>query len=176
LILGVGSLTVFKDFPTLIRAFAIVRSRRPCRLAILGEGNDRAELEALVASLGLQADTYMPGFVDNPFAWMRRADVAVCSSLTEGCPNALMQALACGTAVVSTDCAGGCSEILEGGRWGRLVPVGDARAMADSIETTMNSGERADVRARAADFAIGAIAQSYLRQLNPDAAQPIGER
>lgn len=176
LILGVGSLAVLKDFPTLLRAFSLVRSKRECRLAILGEGPDRRDLEGLVAELGLQKDVYLPGFVDNPFAWMRRAEVVVCSSLTEGCPNALMQALACGTAVVSTDCVGGCSEILEGGRWGRLVPIGDAEAMAASIMATMDCADRADVRRRAADFAIAGVARAYLQQLIPDFAVRIGER
>jgi glycosyltransferase involved in cell wall biosynthesis len=176
LILGVGSLTVLKDFPTLIRAFSIVRTRRECRLAILGEGPERGGLEELVAKLGLQKDVDLPGFVDNPFAWMRRAEVVVCSSLTEGCPNALMQALACGTAVVSTECVGGCSEILEGGRWGRLVPIGDAQAMADSILATMNGGERVDVGKRAANFAIEGVARTYLQQLIPDFGSPAVER
>jgi glycosyltransferase involved in cell wall biosynthesis len=176
LILGVGSLTVLKDFPTLIRAFSIVRARRECRLAILGEGPERAGLEELVAKLGLQKDVDLPGFVDNPFAWMRCAEVVVCSSLTEGCPNALMQALACGTAVVSTECVGGCSEILEGGRWGRLVPIGDAQAMAESILATMNGGARVDVGKRAADFAIEEVARTYLRQLIPDFGFPAVER
>jgi glycosyltransferase involved in cell wall biosynthesis len=170
LVLGVGSLAAIKDFPTLIRAFSVVRSERPCRLAILGEGAERGSLERLVQELGLQKDVCLPGFVANPFAWMRAARVAVTSSLTEGCPNALMQALACGTAVVSTDCVGGCSEVLEGGRWGRLVPVGDARAMASEISKAMEGGGHEDGRARAADFAIKGIARAYLAQLIPDFA------
>jgi glycosyltransferase involved in cell wall biosynthesis len=176
LILGVGSLTALKDFPTLIRAFSIVRLQRECRLTILGEGPERRNLESLVTELGLRKDVYLPGFVNNPFAWMRMAEVVVGSSLTEGCPNALMQALACGAAVVSTDCVGGCSEILEGGRWGRLVPVGDAQAMAASILTSMNRADRIDVRTRAADFAITKIARSYLELVIPEFALPIGER
>lgn len=175
LILGVGSLAPLKDFPTLIRAFAIVRTARECRLAILGEGPDRRDLERLAASLGLQKDVHFPGFVDNPFAWMRLAQVVVGSSLTEGCPNALMQALAVGTAVVSTDCAGGCSEILEGGRWGRLVPIRDAQAMAAAILATMDGAQHADVSRRAADFAIADIARSYLRELLTDSALPAVE-
>jgi glycosyltransferase involved in cell wall biosynthesis len=176
LILGVGSLAVLKDFPTLIRAFSIVRSERECRLAILGEGPDRRDLEGLVADLGLQKDVYLPGFVNNPFAWMRAANVMVGSSLTEGCPNALMQALACEAAVVSTDCVGGCSEILEGGRWGRLVPIKDARAMAAAILATMDRTSAVDTKRRAADFAIREIARTYLRQLMPDFPFPTAER
>ena len=172
LILGVGSLTALKDFPTLIRAFSIVRSNRECRLAILGEGPNLRELQDLAVELHVQKDVLLPGFVNNPFAWMRRAKVLVTSSMTEGCPNALMQALACGTAVVSTDCAGGCSEILEGGRWGRMVPVGDFQAMATAILATMDCERPVDVRKRASDFAIRAIARKYLQVMLPHPAQP----
>jgi glycosyltransferase involved in cell wall biosynthesis len=176
LILSVGRLTALKDFPTLIRAFAIVRSARECRLAILGEGGDRRKLEALVAELGLREDVCFPGFVKNPFAWMRVAKLLVCSSLTEGCPNALMQALACGTPVVSTDCVGGCAEILEGGRWGRLVPIRDAPAMAAAITASMDGDTATDVKRRAADFAIDAVARTYLSQLIPDLSMPAAGR
>ncbi len=168
IVLGVGSLAVLKDFPTLIRAFSIVRSKRDCRLVILGEGLDRAKLEMLIDQLGLQRDVYLPGFVSNPFAWMQHAAVFVSSSLTEGCPNALMQALACGTPALSTDCPGGSAEILEDGRWGRLVPVGEPEAMAAAILTTLASTTRPNVRKRANDFALNKIAQEYLRILLPD--------
>jgi glycosyltransferase involved in cell wall biosynthesis len=176
LILGVGRLDVLKDFPTLLRAFSIVRSKRACRLAILGEGAGRRDLECLADQLQLRKDVHMPGFIDNPFAWMRAANVVVSSSLTEGCPNAVMQALACGTAVVSTDSVGGCSEILEGGRWGRLVRVKDAQAMADSILAAIDGVQRVDVRARAADFALNGVARSYLQQLIPGFAPAAAER
>ena len=99
---------------------------------------------------------------------MRRAGVFVSSSLTEGCPNALMQALACGTPAVSTDCTGGSAEILEGGKWGRLVPVGGHEAMAAAILTTLDSAVRPDVRQRASDFAPDRIAGEYLRVLLPE--------
>lgn len=168
IVLGVGSLTVLKDFPTLIRAFSVVRSKRDCRLVILGEGPERAKLEMLIRQLGLQRDVYLPGFVSNPFAWMRRAGVFVSSSLTEGCPNALMQALACGTPALSTDCPGGSAEILEGGRWGRLVPVGKPEVMAAEILSALASTTHPDVRKRANDFALNKIAQEYLRILLPD--------
>jgi glycosyltransferase involved in cell wall biosynthesis len=98
---------------------------------------------------------------------MRVAEVVAVSSLTEGCPNALMQALACGTAVVSTDCAGGCSEILAGGLWGRLVPIRDAPAMAGAIIATLDRKNPVDVKKRAVDFAIKEIARNYLQQLIP---------
>lgn len=167
LILGVGSLTPVKDFETLVRAFSIVRSRRACRLAILGEGPLRPRLESLLRELGLEHEATLPGFVANPFAWMSRAGVFVSSSLTEGCPNALMQALACGAPVVSTDGPGGSAEILQGGRWGRLVPVGDSNAMADAIEAVLCAQERPRGKDRASHFALDRIAQHYLQILVP---------
>jgi glycosyltransferase involved in cell wall biosynthesis len=167
IVLGVGSLAALKDFPTLINAFSIVRSKRECRLVILGDGPDRGKLESLIHQLGLQRDVYLPGFVGNPFAWMRHAAVFVSSSLTEGCPNALMQALACGTPVISTDCVGGSAEILEQGKWGRLVSVGDSIGMAESILATFDSTHHPDVRQRAKDFAVKEIAAQYLRVLFP---------
>ena len=132
-VLGVGKLKIQKDFPTLLRAFAQVRNRRPARLIILGEGGGAAELMALAANLGIGGDVDFCGQVQNPFAFYRRAAVFVLSSRWEGLPNALIEAMACGCAVVSTDCPSGPREILEGGRYGALVPVGDAEAMAAAI-------------------------------------------
>jgi len=167
LLLGVGRLDVLKDFPTLIRAFSIVLSQRECRLVILGEGPDRASLEHLIHSLELQRNVFLAGFVKNPFAWMGCARVVVSSSLTEGCPNAIMQALACGTPVVSTDCEGGTAEILENGKWGKLVAVGDPTAMADAILETLDEIEQPDVRSRANDFAVDRISREYLQVMLP---------
>ncbi|HVC02267.1 MAG TPA: glycosyltransferase [Steroidobacteraceae bacterium] len=167
LILGVGSLTALKDFPTLIRAFAKVRTTDACRLAILGEGPDRRKLENLVAELALERHVHLPGFVRNPFAWMHRAAVLVSSSLTEGCPNVVMQALACGTPVVCTDCNGGSAEILEGGKWGALVPIRDPTTMAAAIVKSMHHEAGVDGRRRAADFSIDEVARAFVRELLP---------
>ena len=132
-LLGVGRLAPEKDFATLIRAFARVQRHRPARLMILGEGSERGSLEALVAALGLEDSVSLPGFAINPFAYMTRAGVFVLSSLSEGSPGALIQALACGAPVVATDCQNGPREILDGGRYGRLVPVGDVPALAEAV-------------------------------------------
>jgi len=132
-VLGVGRLTQQKDFRTLIRAFAGVRRRRPARLIILGEGNERPGLEALAEELGVRADVSLPGFRDDAMAYMARSDLFVLSSVFEGLPTVLIEALAAGTRVVSTDCPSGPREILQDGVLGALVPVGDARAMAEAM-------------------------------------------
>lgn len=165
-ILGVGRLTEQKDFPTLIRAFALVRAQRPVRLMILGEGKDRPKLEALVRELGLQDDVALPGFVPNPFAYMVRAAVFVLSSRWEGLPTVLIEALACGTPVVSTDCPSGPREILEDGKWGRLVPVGDVDALADAIRMTLDAPDCLDAKARVGEFDAEKVVDDYLKVLS----------
>lgn len=132
-VLTVGRLTAQKSQETLIRAFARVREKINARLLILGEGEKRIELEALISRLGLAADVSLPGFKENPFAYMARAWLFVLPSAWEGLPGVLIQALGCGCPVVSTDCPSGPREILQDGRLGRLVPVGDDTAMAEAI-------------------------------------------
>jgi glycosyltransferase involved in cell wall biosynthesis len=132
-VLGVGRLTQQKDFPTLIRAFALVRKERPARLMILGEGEERPKLEALVRELRLEEDVALPGFVDNPYKYMKRAAVFVLSSRWEGFGIVLVEAMALGTPVVATDCPSGPAEILENGKWGHLVPVGEPLHLARAI-------------------------------------------
>lgn len=139
-VLGVGRMTRQKDFPTLIEAFAQVRAARPARLIILGEGDDRPALEAQIARLGLSEDVSLPGFVANPYACMRAAAVFALSSRWEGLPTVLIEALYCGAALVSTDCPSGPSEILQGGQYGRLVPMGDAPALAQAILAALAEG------------------------------------
>lgn len=164
-VVGVGRLTAQKDFATLLRAFALLRADRPCRLAILGVGDERAALSALVAELGLQDAVALPGFVDNPYAWMRGAALFVLSSAWEGLPTVLIEAMACGTPVVSTDCPSGPAEILEGGRWGRLVPVGDAAALARAMAAALDDSAPPAVAVRAADFSAERAVEAYLRVL-----------
>lgn len=173
-ILGVGRLTPQKDFASLIRAFAAVRKARLCRLVILGEGELRSELESLVRELGLNDDVLMPGFDNNPFAWMSRSAVFVFSSIFEGLGGALIQAMACGTPVVSTDCPSGPAEILEDGRWGRLVPVGDVQALAQAIMLTIEADSHPDVRLRAAFFSDKRSVDDYLDVCFPDDAVNAG--
>lgn len=135
-VLGVGRLVGQKDFPTLIRAFAQVRQVRPSRLMILGgNAGSRPVLKALVQELGLESDVAMPGFVDNPYAYMAQAAVFALSSRWEGFGNVIVEAMAVGTPVVSTDCESGPAEILDHGKYGLLVPVGDSQALAAAIST-----------------------------------------
>ncbi len=137
-VLGVGRLTAQKDFALLLRVFARLRARRPARLVILGEGPDRAALAALAADLGIAEAVDMPGFVDNPYAYMARASVFALSSRWEGLPTVLIEALACGAKIVSTDCPSGPREILEGGRLGRLVPPGEEDAFLAALEAALD--------------------------------------
>lgn len=179
-ILGVGGLKTDKDFPTLLRAFAKVREgrgssadhpARPVRLVILGDGTERQRLEALVSELGLAGDVSLPGFVKNPYAYMRRSSVFVLSSISEGLPGVLLEALACGCPVVSTDCQSGPREILENGRWGELVPVGDAEGLAAAIGRTLEGPLPSEpLKSRAAFFAVGKAVEQYHDVLLPSAS------
>lgn len=163
LVLGVGRLTPQKDFATLIRAFRQVRERHVARLLILGEGEQRGMLERLVAELGLEEDVALPGFVENPFAYMTRASVFVLSSLFEGLPNAMVQAFALGTPIVATDCQSGPREILQGGRFGTLVPVGDETAMASAIVGQISGGrEGAATKSASLRFHVRKVTEDYL--------------
>jgi glycosyltransferase involved in cell wall biosynthesis len=135
---AMGRLVPQKDFCVLLDAFARVRARRDLRLVILGEGALRESLAQQAKEAGVADDLDMPGYVHNPAPYLARADLFVLSSRWEGLPGALIQALACGTQVVATDCESGPREILEGGRFGRLVPVGDATAMAGAIEGALD--------------------------------------
>ncbi|MDI5934353.1 glycosyltransferase [Halomonas kalidii] len=137
-VLGVGRLSPQKDFSTLLKAFAIQRRHQLARLVILGEGEERSRLLTLARELGIEEDLWMPGFVDNPYKFMSRASVFALSSAWEGLPTVLIEVLACGTPVVATNCPSGPQEILEGGRWGRLVPVGDAAALGRELVEAIN--------------------------------------
>lgn len=164
IVLGAGRLEKQKDFSTLIMAFDFVRKVRPARLIMLGEGGERPQLENLVIELGLTDLVRLPGFTINPYAYMARASVFVLSSRHEGFANVLLEALACGTPVVSTDCPSGPREILERGRYGRLVPVGDADALARAmIKTLDNPPPPESLKERAREFSIEACADSYLK-------------
>lgn len=162
-ILGVGRLQVQKDFATLLRAFALVRKRKTARLVILGEGSERANLEKLAVKLGIKSDLYLAGFVDNPFKYMANASQVVLSSKYEGLPGVLIQAMAVGCPVVSTDCPGGSADILENGKYGPLVPVGDAQALSEAMLAQLQNPQSADsLKDRAEDFSVDRAVDTYL--------------
>jgi glycosyltransferase involved in cell wall biosynthesis len=163
LILSVGELSGRKDFETLIRAFALVRRQRPCRLMILGRGGARDRLLALAQGLGVAGDLELPGFVPQPYAYLAHADLFAFSSRREGLPLALVEALAVGTPVVSTDCPSGPREVLEGGRFGPLVPVGDHQALAEAMAATLDSPlPRERLRLAARPYEIESATDAYL--------------
>lgn len=163
-ILGAGGLRLQKNFPLLIRAFARVRSNRPCRLMILGDGRQRARLEGLARQLGIGEDVALPGFVNNPYAYMAQARLFVLSSYWEGSPNVLAECLAVGTPVVSTDCPSGPREILQGGRFGSLVPVDDEDALTEAMITTLDRPLPAEqLRSAVVDYTLERSAKRYLQ-------------
>ncbi len=162
-ILGAGRLVRQKNFDLLIRAFKIALQDRELRLIILGEGKDRPKLEALVRALGIEDRVDLPGFVENPLAYMARADIFCLSSRFEGLPGVLIEAMATGCPVVSTESPGGASEILDNGRYGLLVPTEDEQALSDAmlkaLDTEWNSEE---LKRRAAIFSVDRAAEEYL--------------
>lgn len=162
-ILAAGRFGLQKDFPTLLEAFRRIAPDCDARLVILGEGSGRQALAARATALGLGDRVLMPGYVDNPLAWMCRARLFVLSSLWEGLPGVLVEALACGLPVVSTACPSGPAEILEDGAHGTLVPVGDAEAMGRAILATLAARPEPErLRARAEHFALAPAIKAYL--------------
>lgn len=143
-VMGLGRLTAQKDFETLVRAFAQAQRPENARLVIFGEGEDRTQLEDLVFDLGLSDLVDLPGYTNEPYAHLANASLFVLSSAWEGLPTVLIEALALGCPVVSTDCPTGPSEILQNGRYGVLVPVGDVDVLSREMSAFF-SGERHEV-------------------------------
>ena len=159
-ILGAGRLAPQKDFPTLIEAFRRVSAARACRLVILGEGPLRPQLEGRVRALGIEDGVSLPGWTENPYAFMSRAALFVLSSRHEGFPGVLVEALACGCPAVSTDCPAGPSEILEDP--GLLAPVGDPEALSQVMLQALDRPvDKAALRARAARFSVERAVDGY---------------
>lgn len=172
-ILGVGELGYRKDFETLVRAFALVRKSRPCRLLILGRGRRREDLLRLAAELEVSGDVDLPGFTANPYPAMAKARLFVLSSRWEGMPVVLIEALACHTPVVSTDCPSGPREILGDGTAGALVPVSDHAAMAAAVTTWLDRQVPANVFERiVSDYRIESSAAAYLHAMGMTAPVP----
>lgn len=166
IVLNVGRLAEQKDQSTLMEAFSRLRTKRKAKLIILGEGCNGEKLEQLSKELHIAGEVSLPGFVRNPYAYMKKADVFVLSSKWEGFGNVLLEAMACGTQVVSTNCPSGPAEILENGKYGRLVPVGDVEALVKAIEDTLDTPMDTDrLRNRATDFCMEKISEEYLQAM-----------
>ena len=168
-ILGVGRLVPQKDFQTLLRAFALLVPDMPdIRLIVLGEGRERSRLQALAAELQVQERVALPGFSRNPYAHLGHTALFVLSSRWEGFANVIVEALACGTPVVATDCPSGPAEILEGGAYGELTPVGDAPALANAMQRALVRPRTPTMlRRRALDFSVSRIVPQYMDALMP---------
>lgn len=163
-VLTAGRLVDIKGYDVLIRAFKEAIPHVEARLLILGEGDQRESLTALVQELELEDYVDMPGFVDNPYAYMKNADLFVLSSEFEGLPTVVIEALACGTPVVSTKCPGGLSEILQHGEYGTLVPVGDHKALGQAIvEALQSDHDISKLEKRAEDFSEDKSIDDYLK-------------
>lgn len=168
IIVAAGRLEPVKDFPTLLRAFALVRKGRRARLAILGSGSSEKTLRNLAGELGIEADFALMGWVANPFAYMANASLFVLSSRYEGLPGVLIQALACGCPSIATDCPNGPREILDHGRYGTLVPPCDAEAMAKAMEDMLdNPPDRRSLARRGLEFSVERATDRYLSVLLP---------
>jgi glycosyltransferase involved in cell wall biosynthesis len=162
-VLAVGRLAREKDYPTLLEAMVRLRAGRDrAQLVILGDGPERESLQHLVARLQLGAVVTLAGYQANPLPWMARAAVVALASRYEGLPTVLIEALACGARVVSTDCPSGPREILGGGTWGTLVPVGDAGALAAALGAAIDAGRPGAVPAEAlAAYTEERVVQQY---------------
>lgn len=161
-ILGVGRLEQQKNYPNLINAFVKVRQVREARLMILGEGSERDRLEDTIRELGLENDVVMPGFVKNPFAYMARAAVFVLSSSWEGLSMVLGEVMALGTPIVSTNCQSGPYELLDGGKYGELVPVDNSEELAQGILKVLSGQTKPADPAWLDQFNVEGTAQKYL--------------
>jgi glycosyltransferase involved in cell wall biosynthesis len=139
IVLSVGRLTTQKNFITLVRAFKYVKEKIDAKLVILGDGEEREKLEKEIRKLNLQNEILLPGFVENPYPYFKNSDIFVLSSHYEGLPTVLIEALAFGLPIVSTDCPTGPREILENGKYGLLVPVGNYKKMAEAIIAILNN-------------------------------------
>lgn len=161
-IVHVGRFKAVKNHPLLLQAFARVTNPE-ARLMLIGSGQEEADLRALAAELGIADRVIFAGFRPDPTPFYQTADLFVLSSNFEGFGNVIVEALACGTPVVSTDCPSGPAEILENGRYGRLVPVNDPSALAEAIEAALaETPNKAQLQQRAAEFSPAIAARQYL--------------
>jgi glycosyltransferase involved in cell wall biosynthesis len=174
-VINVARLNHQKDLPTLLEAIAEARQSEPVRLILLGKGREQANLEAKARELGIAEAVDLPGYVENPYAWMAKADVFALSSAWEGFGNVVAEALAVGTPVVSTDCPSGPGEILEHGRYGRLVSVGDGKGLGQAILAALREPLDYDPARATERFTSEFVAARYLEALLGANAGSAGE-
>ncbi|WP_069791620.1 glycosyltransferase [Cyanobacterium sp. IPPAS B-1200] len=167
-VMGVGRLSKEKDFATLIRSIALVRKHHTVRLMILGEGVERKKLENLIKELGLEDSVLMPGFVINAPAYMVKASVFVLSSIREGLSNVLIEAMTCNLPIVSTNSRGGVLEVLDNGKFGEIVPVGDPETMAYAIIRVLNGNGKTFDSQWLKQFSMESVTNQYLKIVNGD--------
>jgi len=162
-IIAVGRLIPAKDYETLVEAMSILNKHATIRLIIIGEGTEKLKIASRINQEGLYDRIDMLGYQENPYAYMKHADLLVVSSVYEGFVNVLLEAMSLGVPVVSTKCPSGPAEILDNGRFGKLVAVGDPVALADAINSTLSlpiSGNKLMDRAR--DFSLEKIVAQYI--------------
>lgn len=161
-VVSIGRLSREKDFTTLLKAFQLLKEIVPSKLTIVGEGPERENLETLIKDLKLEKDVSLPGFTENPLEYLKGADAFVLSSLTEGLPTVIIEALYTGVPIVSTDCPSGPLEILENGKYGVLTPVGDFKALSHGIQQVLATPPSLESqRKRALDFTSEKAVKGY---------------
>jgi glycosyltransferase involved in cell wall biosynthesis len=166
-VIAVGRLECQKNYSLLIKAFSLLTKHQQINLLILGEGSQRQLLERLVQELGLNEKIFLPGFVMNPAFYLSTSKLFVLSSDYEGFGNVLVEAMYSGIPIVSTNCKFGPNEILEGGKWGRLVEPGDAEGLCQAMLDTLNDPNPPEVKKRAKDFSLDKTVDDYLKVLFP---------
>ncbi|HEY4930157.1 MAG TPA: glycosyltransferase [Terriglobales bacterium] len=175
MVLAVGRLHYHKDYPTLLRAFAILRRSIDARLVFLGDGEERSALEALRQELGLETSVSFLGNVANPLPYMKRAKALALSSVVEALPTVLIEALALDLPIVATDCPTGPREVLCNGTYGKLVPVGDSEQMADSIVDVLRAASKPAIPAQALErFQHDLVIDQYLALMGVEEARHTG--
>jgi glycosyltransferase involved in cell wall biosynthesis len=164
LLISAGRLDKFKGFDHLIRSFYLLRKEYTvdAHLMILGDGPEKFFLESLINDLHIEGNVELLGFVTNPLAYIAKADAFVLASQYEGFGNVIVEAIACGVNVVCTDCRYGPREILEDGKWGRLVPLGDINALTKAIYDTLLHPLPIDfLKTRSNDFTVERVFDTY---------------
>lgn len=160
-----GSLTKRKNVELCLRALKIVSLQKKVHLNIIGDGPERKNLEKVAQALGIKNNVYFRGFDTNPFRWLAKASVLISSSNGEGCSNVILQAMATNCPIVATDCPGDTAELLGHGRWGKLVPVGDAEKLATAIIETLERRIKINTKKQIKQFTMPTYLQSYIKVL-----------